>query len=362
MVAIPKSLVWIVFAGVLTLSIPNDKQPPPKGYVCGRVMAPPVIDGKLDDSSWKNAPWTEDFVDIQGDLKPRPRFRTRAKMAWDENFFYIAAELMEPHVWGTLTKHDSVIFHDNDFEVFIDPDGDNHEYYEIEINALNTEWDLLLEKPYRDGGPAVDAWEIPGLKSATNIKGRINDPSGVDESWTVELAIPWKALESRAHRPSPPRDGDQWRINFSRVEWEQTNDGKTYTKVPKRPEDNWVWSPQGVIDMHRPSRWGFVQFSERSPGQEVYRPDPAGPVRDRLMEIYEAQRSHREKSKTWSNNLKELGLNEPLLNPATEPPILRQTDSGYEAELTLKAAPDYPKQTWVIRQDSRINRLPDRDK
>ena len=51
----------------------------------------------------------------------------------------------------TLTEHDSVIFQDNDFEVFIDPDGDNHNYYEIEINALNTEWDLRLPKPYRDG-------------------------------------------------------------------------------------------------------------------------------------------------------------------------------------------------------------------
>ena len=59
-------------------------------------------------------------------------------MLWDDDYFYIGAELREPHVWGTLTAHDSVIFHDNDFEVFIDPNGDNHEYYEFEINALGT--------------------------------------------------------------------------------------------------------------------------------------------------------------------------------------------------------------------------------
>ena len=69
-------------------------------------------------------------------------------MLWDDNYFYIAEQLEEPHVWATLTKHDSVIFQDNDFEVFIDPDGDNQEYYEIEINALNTDWDLLLKKAY----------------------------------------------------------------------------------------------------------------------------------------------------------------------------------------------------------------------
>src|SRR5262245_14094530 len=106
---------------------------PPKGYVCHRAATPPAIDGKLDDAAWRNAPWTDDFVDIEGDLRPRPRFRTRAKMLWDDHFFYVAAEMEEPHVWGTLTEHDSIIFHDNDFEVFIDPNGDNQEYYEFEI-------------------------------------------------------------------------------------------------------------------------------------------------------------------------------------------------------------------------------------
>ena len=46
-------------------------------------------------------------------------------MLWDDTYFYVAAHLEEPHVWGTLTKHDTVIFQDNDFEIFIDPDGDN---------------------------------------------------------------------------------------------------------------------------------------------------------------------------------------------------------------------------------------------
>src|SRR5690606_80496 len=129
------------------------------------------IDGKLGEKDWEAAPWTDLFVDIEGDRKPRPRFETRAKMLWDDAYFYVAATLKEPHVWATLTEHDSVIFHDHDFEVFIDPDGDNHNYYEIEINALNTEWDLLLKKPYRDGGPALNEWEIPGLKKAVAIEG-----------------------------------------------------------------------------------------------------------------------------------------------------------------------------------------------
>src|SRR5690242_7601187 len=90
----------------------------PRGYVCYRAAAPPRIDGKLDDATWQAAPWSEAFVDIEGDRKPRPRFRTRMKMLWDDQALYIGAELEEPHVWATLTRHDSVIFQDNDFEIF----------------------------------------------------------------------------------------------------------------------------------------------------------------------------------------------------------------------------------------------------
>ena len=60
--------------------------------------------------------------------------------------------------------------------------------------------------------------------------------------------------------PCPPRPGDQWRINFSRVQWKTQVIEGAYRKVDGEKEDNWVWSAQGVIDMHRPQRWGFVSF------------------------------------------------------------------------------------------------------
>lgn len=325
---------------------------PPRGYVCVRATAPPVIDGKLDDLAWASAPWTDDFQDIEGDRKPRPRFRTRAKMLWDDEFFYVAAELEEPHVWATLTQHDAVIFHDNDFEIFIDPDGDNQEYYEIEINALNTEWDLLLRKAYRDGGPAVNAWEVPGLRTATHVRGTINDPSDRDASWTVEFAIPWKVLAEFAHRPAPPRDGDQWRVNFSRVEWQTIVAGKAYKKVPKTREDNWVWSPQGAIDMHRPERWGFVQFSTGAPGVARYAPDPANPVRDRLMAIYHAQRAYHSRHDAWAPTLEVLGLGKEPATPGTLAPRIELTPEGYEATIA-SAGPNGP--VWTVRQDSRLS-------
>ena len=232
----------------------------PKRYECHRAAHPIHIDGKLDDAEWQRASWTDDFIDIVGPAKPRPRFRTRAKLLWDDTYLYIAAELEEPDVSATLTAHDSVIFHDNDFEVFLKPPGNGKSYFEFEINALNTSWDLFLPKPYKEGGKADDSWDIPGLKTAVAIDGSLNNPKDRDKGWTVEIAIPWKAFTSRVPVSSPV-SGDEWRLNFSRVEWRyNVVDGK-YVKVPKTPEDNWVWSPQYVVNMHVPDRWGFLRLT-----------------------------------------------------------------------------------------------------
>jgi hypothetical protein len=180
-------------------------------------------------------------------------------MLWDDDYFYIGATLEEPHVWAALTQHDSVIFHDNDFEVFLNPSGDGRNYFEFEINALNTGWDLFLPKPYRQGGRADNSWEIPGLRTAVAVDGTINDSRDRDRGWTVEIAFPWSAFRERsgAGRPAP---GDEWRINFSRVEWRlNVTDGK-YEKPAGQREDNWVWSPQGTVNMHVPEQWGYVRF------------------------------------------------------------------------------------------------------
>lgn len=307
----------------------------PKGYVCVRATSAPALTGNLDQEVWKHARWTSEFVDIEGGIRQPPWFRTRVKMLWDDDYFYIAAELEEPHVWATLTEHDSVIFHDNDFEVFIDPDGDNHNYYEYEINALATDWDLRLVKPYRDGGPALNEWEVPGLKKGVKVQGTINDPSNTDKGWTLELAFPWRVLGEHANCPCPPQPGDQWRVNFSRVEWDlRVVDGK-YEKVPDHPEHNWVWSPQGAIDMHRPEMWGYVQF-EHAP--KPFRPDPEWTARCRLMQVYWAQRKHFEEHSAYARHERELGI-------ATGAHI-ELTDDGFFASVM-------GKKRWLsIRQDS----------
>ncbi|MEC9378090.1 MAG: carbohydrate-binding family 9-like protein [Candidatus Latescibacterota bacterium] len=239
----------------------------PKRYTCYRAASPLKIDGHLTDGPWKAAPWTDLFVDIEGDAKPLPRFATRAAMLWDDEFFYFAADMEEPHVWGTLTKRDSVICNDNDFEIFLDPDGDGEHYMEFEINPLNAVWDLYLPNAYNKGGKADHAWDFVGIRHAVQIDGTVNCADDEDRGWTVEVAIPWTAMSEYAGCDCPPKGGDAWRVNFSRVEWEWDYHQGGYLRREGVPCDNWVWSPQGEINMHIPEMWGFVEFSDDEPAQ-----------------------------------------------------------------------------------------------
>ncbi|MFM8583219.1 MAG: sugar-binding protein, partial [Planctomycetaceae bacterium] len=358
------SLAWAEDQAIENLRVrPDPKFVAPKGYVCFRAGGALTIDGKLDEPAWQQAAWTGDFVDIEGPAKPAPRFRTRARMLWDNEYFYIAAELEEPHAWGTLTEHDAVIFHDNDFEVFVDPDGDCHRYGEFEINALNTGWDLLLPKPYKDGGQADNGWEIPGLKTAIGIEGTLNDPTDTDRRWVVELAFPWKVLGAllpgvEPGQGAPPAEGAQWRVNFSRVEWQHELVGGKYSKVPKQPEDNWVWSPQHTINMHRPETWGVVQFSTARvgtrPAREVrYKPDPLLPIRWQLSRVYYAQQAHRARHGAFATDLTQLDLTRLEDDLLTGPLTLQPRAEGYEvwAPVRLPGGDDV---TCVIDHESRF--------
>ncbi|WP_312482768.1 carbohydrate-binding family 9-like protein, partial [Sphingobacterium multivorum] len=154
-----------------------------------------TIDGKDDEASWSKAPWTDSFKDIEGLNKPVPTFKTQVKMLWDKENLYLFAKLQEPHIKGYLRQKDTIIYHDNDFEIFLKPNLFSPEYIEIEINALNTVMDLLMTKPYRFGGRANLNWDTKDIETAVYHAGSINNPQDKDEFWTVEMKIPVKSLK-----------------------------------------------------------------------------------------------------------------------------------------------------------------------
>lgn len=305
------------------------------------------MDGKLNEAQWTNTDWTESFVDIEGSLKPNPFFDTKVKMLWDSTYFYIGAELEEPHVWATLTQRDAVIFKDNDFEVFIDPDGDTHNYYELEINAFGTEWDLLLLKPYHDDSKvAIDSWDITGLISKVHVNGTINNPSDTDKGWSVEIAIPWQTLEEAAPN-FHPEIGEQWKVNFSRVHWNTEIINGKYIKTKDR-EYNWVWSPQGHIYMHLPELWGLVQFEGIKTKSVRFKNNNIDQIKWALRQVYYQQRNFNEKNGQYSNSISALKLTSSPVKNIPWPPKIIITPSGWEAFLELN------NKKYFIRKDGLV--------
>lgn len=283
----------------------------PRSYVVPHTDQTLTPDGSLQESDWQKAPWTTDFVDIEGAAKPRPTWQTRVKMLWNDSTLFIAATLQEPQLWATQTRHDDIIFKDNDFEVFINPGNNTHQYFEIEFNALNQTFDLFLPKPYRNQGDALVSWYPEGLRSGVQLIGTLNQPQDIDQGWTVEMAIPLKSLRM-GYPWQVPAEGILWRINFSRVEWDTDVSGGNISKRKnvggrELPEHNWVWSPQGVIDMHYPERWGYLQFSWQD--GTAFRLPYAEQQRRYLWLVYYRQQQHRKKAGRYAVTLAELGIN-----------------------------------------------------
>ncbi len=290
---------------------------PVRNYVVYKTISKIDIDGKADETSWQKAKWSEYFQDIEGDLKPAPTYKTRFKMLWDSYYLYIFAELEEPHIWTYYNTHDQIVFQENDFEIFIDPTRDTHNYFEFELNAQNTLFDLFIPKPYRNGGRAVEDWNIKGFKSAVFIDGTLNNPDDIDKKWCVEVAIPFKSLTDYKEYVMP-KNQSYWKINFSRVQWyTEVAYGRYFRKKDKQTRkpvaaNNWVWSAQGIVNMHYPERWGLVQFSSNKVGES-----PVNfllPNEEKFAKylwfIYYKQQEYRKKTGNYAQTLSALKIHQ----------------------------------------------------
>lgn len=254
-------------------------------YTAYRVDVAPTIDGRLDERAWQLAPRSNRFVDLISGADAI--HDTHAAVLWDDDNLYIGFWVEEPLVTATLTERDSLIYTDNDVEVFI---AGAHCYYEFEINAFGTVYEAFFvwARDYAAQGFAADPllardvtgyepfngvgftnhprgprlgfwrWDLPGLQTAVHVDGVINDPTYRDRGWTVELAFPWQGLQALLRgeeRTAPPRAGDVWRIDCSRF-------NQYKAAPPAEDAGGWAWGAHGVWDSHIPELFPFVHFSD----------------------------------------------------------------------------------------------------
>ena len=286
----------------------------PKSYTLFTTKTPVKIDGDLNEKAWLDSPWSDLFIDIEGDLKPAPANKTRVKMIWDEKYLYIAAQLEEPHVWANKRPEKDIIFRDNVFKIFIDPDNNMNDDFEIQINPQNNMLFLIMNKPYRDGGVPVSGWEPIGYQSAVKINGTINRSEDIDNGWTAEIALP---LASFSFNPKDTKQNTRLRINFLRTNFDFSVKDGVYSKALDStgkafPPHYACWSPQGIINMHYPERWGYTIFSEISPDEkgEAFFLPYSEKQRKYLWLAYYRQKEYFKKNKRYASSLNELKVPE----------------------------------------------------
>ncbi len=213
------------------------------------------IDGKLDEEAWKTAASTGAFVNVStgGSASSSP-VQGSAKLLWDDTNLYVGFDVKDKDVEGGFKKDekDPHLWTKDTVEIMVDPDGDgdNKDYYEIQINPQNLVFDSQFDsyntpKKEPDGPFGHQEWSAK-LKSAVTVNGTIDKPDDTDQGYVVEAAIPWKSF-SKAEK-TPPEPGQTWRMNFYAME----NNGGV------------AWSPiLGQGNFHRASRFGRVLFATK---------------------------------------------------------------------------------------------------
>jgi hypothetical protein len=233
-------------------------------YTALRAAGSITVDGKLDEPAWSNA--AEGILTETNTGNPVP-LRSTVKVLWDDTYMYVGFSFEDPDAWATITAEDGPIWDEEAAEVFIDPEGLGHSYYEFEINPINQKVDLFV----LNQGPAHNGlykiwipWDYtPSMKKAVFVNGDGKNEGTSDTSWSVELAFPFADLWTATN--IPPMPGETWRIGFYRIER-----GSSATTA-----DDWyaALSPTLNPSFHTPWRFAAVTFS----GSTTAVQDPAPP-------------------------------------------------------------------------------------
>jgi VanZ family protein len=235
---------------------PRVKDPPlPHAYVVQR-SDPIIIDGKLDEETWRRASvlWIR-----SNRMNKGIDINTKFYLTWDSKNLYLAFSVYDFDILGRKRQRDDPNLPAGEVvEMFLDPNGKGKEYLEIEINPAGAIYDLIVKnqvpipgEPYSwfQGDPS---WDAEGLEKAIHVEGTLGSAKSLldnDKMWTVEIKIPFSALPASM---SPPSSETRWRANFYRIDRPRGKNGE-YS----------CWSPSMSPSFHQVQRFGTLIFSSK---------------------------------------------------------------------------------------------------
>jgi hypothetical protein len=176
------------------INLPPEKANPVK---IGKITAPMVIDGRLDEDMWKTAAVFKDFIQTGPGDNIAPSKPTEAYLAYDERNLYIGFKCWDERdkIRATVAKRDEVFGEDN-VRVWLDTYNDQRRAYVLGWNPLGIQQDGI----FTEGQGADFSVDI-----VMESKGVIED-----WGWSVEVKIPFKSLRYAAGK------GKMWGFNAAR--------------------------------------------------------------------------------------------------------------------------------------------------
>ncbi len=162
-----------------------------------RVDTPPVIDGIIDDESWKGAPLIMDLHQVEPVEYAPPSQRSEFFVVYDSDALYIGAHLYDDpdKIIGNILRQGDFIFDDDFIEIIIAPFDNDRSGYSFMLNVNNVRMDGIFEGPREINHDWDGIWKTETRRT--------------EDGWIAEMAIPFKSL-------SFPTDSDTWRFSVGR--------------------------------------------------------------------------------------------------------------------------------------------------
>lgn len=259
-----------------------------KESICLYIKDDFEIDGDIHKEVWKDAKWSERFVDVIGNVPSV--YDTRAAMLYSDEYLYFAFYGESPYPKASMKNRNDLLWFDNDIEVFI---AGEETYYELQVNAYNTIYEAFyiwndaykanpkyMEDPRFDivandarvfGGNhdrhGLNFWkgshprgnryaflnyQMEGLETKAYVDGHLNDDTKVSNAVNYEIKIPWSSLKDIIDEV--PQDGDTMQIFLARYENLRINGEITAV--------GWSWDYIGSDDNHYPEKFTTVSFKK----------------------------------------------------------------------------------------------------
>ncbi len=205
----------LVLATAFSFPTTIKKEDPPvtREAVCRRTDKAAVLDGVIDEEVWKKAEVIDKFPAFWKGLDTGKG--TKARLLWDDEALYFAAEMTDAEMRSFGTKHNDMLWNGDVFELFFKPSKDKPAYYEFQVNPKSVVLELAIP------GAPFDFKELAakppmGFRAVAKVNGTLDQPGDKDKGWTVEGRIPWTIFGPTGGKPKP---GDVWGFALCRYDY-----------------------------------------------------------------------------------------------------------------------------------------------